>query len=611
MTLHCGFVHSWCTWCFSTYVHNLTMQQKDYPCLTLHSYPAKWNASTINQCTMLRLYRKHPVVWALAGCATCAHWCCKHLRVSGPVSGFLCTLLQAVWEEGPASESGAGEKSEKSRHFGQLVTPENPVYMYDVASSKRDSMAEVPDIHGIALSSSGCTLHVLNRNSNVVAVYNGLSHEGLRSLVAADKSEKPVVHLHWPLSQPQPRKITPTRSVLEKEFIAMKRHFEANNATVSCYQSEDPLHGFIEKVKRVLQWPDDKEITVLPAWDATTNWPAVRPIYYTTLAQLGLVSNTGMHCLADYLLPERSRKLKVVRAVIRGLLMNPPPYDVAAATRRVVRHLGSAELPNPEEGFPQFDVSGKVTPDKVELVLGAAKGNHVFFRNLQGALKPAIEVLTTSHLLLSSLAVDIWPLVCHTMKCPQGSLDRDSVLQAAQDAVTAIHQVVADADSRNDEKDGFTTSSDRKSAKQAFAELMSSIEDYQKRVKPESIKEQASKVDEAYYGLLSVLDGLVHTLTVGAQQAGVVLSPKDLPAFYVDGKNQSIWVTLPLAQLRAFWGATPFKILKSIHQMMETSHKTGQMKSPLLHRRCTALVTKTEVWYRRARFSAVHCWTRS
>ena len=61
-------------------------------------------------------------------------------------------------------------------------------------------------------------------------------------------------------------------------------------------------------------------------------------MYYTTLAQLGLVYNPGIPSLADYMLPIKSGK--VVRTVIKGLLMNPPPYDVAAATRRVVRSLG-------------------------------------------------------------------------------------------------------------------------------------------------------------------------------------------------------------------------------------------------------------------------------
>lgn len=76
----------------------------------------------------------------------------------------------------------------------------------------------------------------------------------------------------------------------------------------------------------------------LQAWDVSTDWPGVRPLYYTTLAQLGLVYNPGVPSLVDYLLPLRSGKL--VRGVIRGILRDSPPYDVAAATRRVVRSLG-------------------------------------------------------------------------------------------------------------------------------------------------------------------------------------------------------------------------------------------------------------------------------
>lgn len=68
------------------------------------------------------------------------------------------------------------------------------------------------------------------------------------------------------------------------------------------------------------------------------------------------------------------------------------------------------------------------------------------------------------------------------------------------------------------------------------------------------------QVDEAYYGVVLVLDGLLHTLTVGAQQAGLSLSQKDLPCAHVDANNLSVWLKLPSAQLRQFWKGRAFKV---------------------------------------------------
>lgn len=74
------------------------------------------------------------------------------------------------------------------------------------------------------------------------------------------------------------------------------------------------------------------------AWDAQDYWPGVRPPYHSTLSQLGLVNTPGIPSLADNMLHRKAGKL--VQGVIRSLLMNPPPHEVAAATRRALRQLG-------------------------------------------------------------------------------------------------------------------------------------------------------------------------------------------------------------------------------------------------------------------------------
>lgn len=56
---------------------------------------------------------------------------------------------------------------------------------------------------GISLTSTGCSVFVLNRYSDVVSVYHNISIDSLWSLLISDGSRAPVVYMHWPLDQPK------------------------------------------------------------------------------------------------------------------------------------------------------------------------------------------------------------------------------------------------------------------------------------------------------------------------------------------------------------------------------------------------------------------------
>lgn len=75
------------------------------------------------------------------------------------------------------------------------------------------------------------------------------------------------------------------------------------------------------------------------AYDAAGHWPGVRPLYLSTILQLGLIPSPCVPPLADYLLPKDSsdRSGKLVREMLVSLLLNPPPHEVATALRRVLR----------------------------------------------------------------------------------------------------------------------------------------------------------------------------------------------------------------------------------------------------------------------------------
>lgn len=58
------------------------------------------------------------------------------------------------------------------------------------------------------------------------------------------------------------------------------------------------------------------------------------------------------------------------------------------------------------------------------------------------------------------------------------------------------------------------------------------------------------QVDFDFCALITVLDGLVYTLTQQAEQAGLKLPSKDVPCVFPDDTNLSAWVKVPSSQLK-------------------------------------------------------------
>lgn len=54
-----------------------------------------------------------------------------------------------MWEEAPsAKDYGTRSKDQKDRLFVQLVTPDNPAYLYGFSTTNLDRDVEMPNIKG-------------------------------------------------------------------------------------------------------------------------------------------------------------------------------------------------------------------------------------------------------------------------------------------------------------------------------------------------------------------------------------------------------------------------------------------------------------------------------
>lgn len=97
--------------------------------------------------------------------------------------------------------------------------------------------------------------------------------------------------------------------------------------------------------QKPIQLPVCKFITThapscLQAWDASNGtWPGVRPLYHSTISQLGLIKQPGVPSLVDYLLPEKGAH-RHSHDLLTELLVDPPSHRVADHIRQVLRIMG-------------------------------------------------------------------------------------------------------------------------------------------------------------------------------------------------------------------------------------------------------------------------------
>ncbi|CAM6107433.1 unnamed protein product [Calypogeia fissa] len=269
-------------------------------------------------------------------------------------NGFSVCIVEEV--KGPANS-----KKRKERFVAGHAHPGSP-YVYGLAEADFD--VDFPDpvsIIGIARSASGYCLISVVELMRSITVEDQLTEEAVVAKLRAKPFQR--LFLHKSLRDQS------TETVRWGEFGEGGLLWaECRSQNPEWYEA-DPVAELLSKVRDLYDMEGDAEFRriVSPPGERP------RPLNVGTASQVGILPTQGVPSLLRVLFPPDMNGLCI--AYLRDLLLNPPPYRVAACIQQVLRHMIQINRP-----VPDFQC---VSAAKLVKLIGAKEANHLEFARIK------------------------------------------------------------------------------------------------------------------------------------------------------------------------------------------------------------------------------------
>lgn len=244
-----------------------------------------------------------------------------------------------------AQTDEAVSRGRKRRRIAQVLTPSNPVFTYGLRmETARDATyRESPPIVGVSEIARGLVVCEVFPEVAMSRVSRGLTIEAVKMTIRREAGLPAKVFFHSSVDEA-------TVAKLRREFVydgvdpfVVSNVFQrVSSGTASAFCDE------VERLIRIdLSLPSDFPFDRRTGREDDPS--RMRPLYYATAAQIGLVPTRGVPDLVSELLPRHARAGS--HSFLRSLLLTPPSAGVASGLRDVARLLAVAH------GIPDFLVT--------------------------------------------------------------------------------------------------------------------------------------------------------------------------------------------------------------------------------------------------------------
>ncbi|GMH41363.1 hypothetical protein BSKO_09273 [Bryopsis sp. KO-2023] len=389
-------------------------------------------------------------------------------------------------------------KAKKQRFISQIVTPQNPNYMYGLVDEGLDIdfSAERRPLVAVSWTSSGFTTMEYQTEPDAIYVSENLTEEAVWSqlyrcgvcppLFLHESAHGNVALDDW---KAKIRKIAP--SIL---------------GDVRVYRSEDPAQGFNQQLVRHLGWDYPKAKVKLRSNDPSGIQQSPPP--FTTMQAIGLASAFGSCPLVESLVPERTPRL--ARNWLTDILTTPPPPEIVFHIHNSTRAFMETMQP-----LPKFRAD--MHPRKIARVIECSEGSDTFFRNLHDLLSGVRIMLGDGY---ENIYEHLVPLASFSSSL---AADRDSIMKACSTVTKAISKVVAPAgefgktwtiksdSDENEEEDFQKEGTDIEAALESFLE--STQCGLKNRIHPHLLQKEFQKIEAAEKKLRKCVETLHGAIT--------------------------------------------------------------------------------------------------
>ncbi|XP_049936748.1 DNA mismatch repair protein MSH1, mitochondrial isoform X3 [Nymphaea colorata] len=309
-------------------------------------------------------------------------------------SGFSVCIVEEV--QGPTQA-----RSRKGRFVSGHAHPGNP-YVFGLAGGDLD--VDFPDpmpVIGISRSAKGYCLITALETMKTFSAEEGLTEEAVVTKLRTVRYH--YLFLHDSLRH------NPSGTTRWGEFGEGGLLWGECNGKQFEWFGGSPVPELLCKVRELYALdPEESFRNVTPTLE---NRP--RPLYFGAATQVGVLPTEGIPSLLNVLFPSGCVGLAV--AYIRGLLLNPPTYDIASAIQAICKHMCSVTC-----SIPDFTCTSAA---KLVKLLEAKEANHIEFCRIKDVvddivqlygnpeLYPVLEKLTEPTCSVTGLTIDLEMLV--------------------------------------------------------------------------------------------------------------------------------------------------------------------------------------------------------
>jgi hypothetical protein len=242
------------------------------------------------------------------------------------------------------SEEAVG-RGRKKRFIAQVLTPSNPVFTFGLRleGGREAAFRDSPPVVGVSEVAKGLVVCEVYPELAISKVSFGQTVESLKMSIRKDGILPSSVYFHSSVSESVVGQV-------KREFVydGVDQFLLANTFKRT---SGGPPLDFISEVERLvrldLNLPADFQFD--RRMGGVASEARMRPLYYASASQMGIIPTRGIPDLVSFLLPPQARAGSV--SFLRSLILYPPSTAVGRGLRT------AAKLMSRTPGIPDFLVT--------------------------------------------------------------------------------------------------------------------------------------------------------------------------------------------------------------------------------------------------------------